>query len=153
MGIFCFLIGPSQILALPETLFFTITGLTMTGVFLAPMIIPVLPEMIEAANKSFPDKNKHTRNNYASGLFNTGLGLGTCIGPLYGAMTYERLNFRLTEDILALIILVFTVAYFFSAGGYSAFSRSFNRTEEEEKRTSKYIEPQILERDATNKIY
>ena len=50
MGIFTFLIGPSQILALPETLVLTIIGLIMAGIFFAPMIIPVLPEMMEAAN-------------------------------------------------------------------------------------------------------
>ena len=55
MGVFCFLIGPSQIFGLPETLGLSISGLTLTGVLLAPMVIPVLPEMIEASKEKFPN--------------------------------------------------------------------------------------------------
>ena len=130
MGVFCFLIGPSQIFGLPETLGISVTGLITTAIFLAPMIIPVLPEMIDASKEKFPNQNKQTTKNYLSALFNTGLGMGTCVGPLYGAMMYEKTNFRLTEDVLGLIIFTFGIIYFGSAGGYSAFSNTFRSKEE-----------------------
>ena len=68
-----------------------------------------------------------------SAIFNTALGLGTCIGPLYGATAYEQLNFRLTCDILALFVLTFGIAYFACAGGRQAFSRTFSSPEEEKQ--------------------
>ena len=126
MGVFCFLIGPSVIFGLPETLALSIVGLTTSAVFLAPMVIPALPEMIEASKEKYPNQNKQTTNNYASALFNTGLGLGTCIGPLYGAMMYEKTNFRLTEDVLGILLIGFAVIYFGCAGGFFAFSQTFN---------------------------
>ena len=96
MGVFTFFIGPSQLLGMPETLSLCLFGLLTAAVFLAPMVIPVLPEMIDASKEAFPNQNIKSTNNYASALFNTGLGLGTCIGPLYGAMMAEWKNFRLT---------------------------------------------------------
>ena len=102
-----------------------VIGLVMSGSFMAPMTIPVLPEMIEASKKDFPNSNARTTNNYVSAIFNTALGLGTCIGPFYGAMTNEKLNFRLTCDFMALFVVAFSIAYFACAGGLEAFSRTF----------------------------
>ena len=64
-------------------------------------------------------------------MFNTSIGLGLCIGPLYGAMMVEKLNFRLTLDILALTILTFAIIYYAFAGGYEAFSKSFGGAKDE----------------------
>ena len=133
MGIFNVFIGPSQIFALPETLVLVVIGLVMSGSCMAPMTIPVLPEMIEASQAKFPSQNARTTNNYVSAIFNTALGLGTCIGPLYGATAYERLNFRLTCDILALFVLAFGITYFACAEGRQAFSRTFGSPEEEKQ--------------------
>ena len=133
MGIFNVFIGPSQILALPETLVLVVIGLVMSGSCMAPMTIPVLPEMIEASQEKFPSQNARVTNNYVGAIFNTALGLGTCIGPLYGATAYERLNFRLTCDILALFVLTFGIAYFACADGRRAFSRTFGGPEEEKQ--------------------
>ena len=127
MGVFCFFIGPSQLLGMPETLNLCLFGLFTSSVFLAPMVIPVLPEMIEASKEAFPHQNIKTTNNYASALFNTGLGLGTCIGPLYGAMMEELTNFRLTEDYLGVFLIAFGVLYFTCAGGLKAFRNTFGK--------------------------
>ena len=81
---------------MPETLSICLFGLLTSATCLAPMVIPVLPEMMDASKEAFPNQNIKETNNYASALFNTGLGLGTCIGPLYGAMVAEWTNFRLT---------------------------------------------------------
>jgi hypothetical protein len=56
----------------------------------------------------------------ASGIFNAFLGIGQCLGPLYGATTTKRLGFQTTTDILALYSLAFAALYFFSAGGLGA---------------------------------
>ena len=57
MGVFCFFIGPSQLLGMPETLSLCLFGITTMSVFLAPMVIPALPEMIDASKEAFPNQN------------------------------------------------------------------------------------------------
>ena len=65
--------------------------------------------------------------NYAGGLFNAGLSLGQILGPLFGATTYAATNFRVTQDIMALICIVFAILYFFCAEGRAAISQTFKR--------------------------
>lgn len=48
MSISLFLVGPSKILGLYNSPALTILGLCMTGIGCGMIIIPVLPEMIEA---------------------------------------------------------------------------------------------------------
>ena len=44
IGVFLFLVGPSQLLGIKENLLTMIIGLFLTANFLAPLAIPVLPE-------------------------------------------------------------------------------------------------------------
>ena len=54
MGIFLFLVGPSQLIGFQESLLIMIIGLFLTANFLAPLAIPVLPEIIEVTQEKFP---------------------------------------------------------------------------------------------------
>ena len=63
--------------------------------------------------------------NYAGGLFNSGLSLGQIVGKLFGATTYAATNFRVTQDIMALICITFATLYFFCAEGRSAITQTF----------------------------
>lgn len=96
IGFFLFLVGPSQILGFSESLSLMITGLVLTACFLAPLAIPALPEMVAATEAKFPKIDNITANNLNSALFNTFLGLGQIFGPLFGATSYAKLNFRIT---------------------------------------------------------
>jgi len=102
-----------------------IVGLVITANFLAPLAIPALPEMMDAIKDKYPHSNLELAGNYAGGLFNAGLSLGQIIGPFFGAATYAALNFRLTEDIMALICITFSLMYFFFADGKLAISQTF----------------------------
>lgn len=48
MGIFLFLVGPSKLMGFNESLTLILIGLFTTANFLAPLVIPVLPEMLDA---------------------------------------------------------------------------------------------------------
>ena len=54
IGIFLFLVGPSQIFGFQESLIMMIVGLFLSANFLAPLAIPVLPEMLEVTQEKFP---------------------------------------------------------------------------------------------------
>ena len=96
MGIFFFLVGPSSILGFDDSLTLMIVGLFLTAQFLAPLCIPVLPEVIAATQEKFPHCDQKTAGNYTAALFNAGLGLGQILGPLYGASMYAAKGFRVT---------------------------------------------------------
>ena len=104
-----------------DSLTMLIVGLFLTANFLAPLAIPVLPEMIQATQAKYPGCKSETAGNYTGALLNTFLGLGQVLGPMFGATLYASVGFRLTQDIMALICIVFSVLYFFFAEGRSAF--------------------------------
>ena len=108
-----------------------VIGLFLTANFLAPTAIPVIPEMQEATQDRFPNFDAQYAGNYHGALFSTFFGLGQVAGPLFGASTYAALNFRLTEDIMALIFIVFAIFYFFCASGKTAIKDTFKRKHQE----------------------
>ena len=48
----------------------------------------------------------------SSGIFNAFLGLGEVIGPLFGASMCEKISFRKTSDIVALICVAYALVFF-----------------------------------------
>ena len=76
-------------------------------------------------------------NNLNSGIFNACLGIGQILGPLFGATVYAKLNFRLTQDIMALICITFSILYFIFAEGRSGFRNTFKKRDSETQIQSK----------------
>ena len=76
LGFATFFNGPSSMMGMPDKLWLIILGQALSGIFVAFMIIPVLPEMITSANLKFKGEQKQRVNTLASGLFNSSLGLG-----------------------------------------------------------------------------
>ena len=60
-------------------------------------------------------------------MFNSSLGLGQVLGPLFGAPVYASVGFRTMEDIMAFICIGFSILYFIFAGGMTAFKRTFSK--------------------------
>ena len=120
LGCATFLNGPSQLFNMPEKLELIMCGQAFSGIFVAFLIIPVLPEMIASANLRFEGKQKQRVNTLASGLFNASLGLGQTIGPVLSAVLYEAYGFRSTQDIVGLTAVVFGILYFVFGGGLEA---------------------------------
>ena len=87
------------------------------------MIIPTLPEMIDVALEKFPD-DEIAVNDLSSGIFNSFLGIGQVVGPLYGALMTEAFGFRVTTDVMGIITLIFALVYFVVGEGPAAFKQS-----------------------------
>ena len=88
------------------------------------MIIPVLPELVRVAKDSFPEHDEVSINHLSGALLSTFLGLGQCLGPIYGAAMNARVDFRLTEDYLAIFCIVFACLYFYFCDGRQAFAKT-----------------------------
>ena len=113
-------VGPSELLGFQDSLLLMGIGQGLVGIFVALMMIPGLPEMVESSLPLYPGQETEV-NNLSSGIFNSFLGFGQVLAPTYGSFVSEAVGFRLTADIVAITCLVFAVVYFAIAGGPEAF--------------------------------
>lgn len=70
-GILCFgmlLVGPSKLLGLYNSPAFIILGLAIVGFGGGMIIIPIIPEMIDAAEEAHPDIEEEELNNNVAGI-------------------------------------------------------------------------------------
>ena len=125
MGVCIFFVGPSKLLGLQESLTMLIIGLFLTANFLAPTVIPVLPEILNAVEDKVDKSEMQKVGDYSGALLSTALGLGQVLGPLMGASFYAKWGFRTTEDIVALLCIALSILYFIFAGGFTAFKQTF----------------------------
>jgi hypothetical protein len=82
------LMGPSAILGIPPNLIIMGIGQVVCGLFLPLMLVPSLPEMIDTVDQLHPNlsgREKSVLYDFTSGIFNSALGLGQTLGPLYAA--------------------------------------------------------------------
>lgn len=79
--------------------------------------------MIDAAIEKYPDQ-EYLINDLSSGIFNSFLGFGQIIGPLYGSLMTSKYGFRLACDYLAIFCLCFSFIYFTMGDGIGAFKES-----------------------------
>lgn len=63
------LIGPSRFLGLYNSPAFIILGLAIMGFGCGMIIIPVMPDMIEAVEEKYPQMDESELHNNISGLF------------------------------------------------------------------------------------
>ena len=75
-GLSLFIVGPSTLLHLPNSLTLMIFGQAIVGFFLPFCFIPALPEMTESIESVFSKKQLEDVNNISSGIFNAFLGIG-----------------------------------------------------------------------------
>ena len=120
-GVAFIFVGPSQMLDFPNTLLLMAIGQALVGIFTATMMIPGLPEMVESMKPKFPKEQERQVNDYSSGIFNSFLGFGQVLAPMYGSTVTANYGFRLTSDIVAIICFVFGLVYFIMGDGVEAF--------------------------------
>jgi MFS family permease len=121
-GIFLLLVGPSTFLGLPDSKTLLIIGLFLTSSTFAPLVIPVLPETVAVTKEQNPSHDLVSINNMNGALLNSFLGVGQCIGPIYGALMYEATGFRVAQDLLAVCFILSAVNYFLFADGKEALA-------------------------------
>ena len=122
-GVGYFFVGPSDLFDFPDSLVVMGIGQAMAGVFSAFLIVPGLPEMVEATLPLYPGQEREV-NDLSSGIFNAFLGFGQVMAPAYGSFMTEAVGFRMTSDVVALICIFFAILYFACAGGIEAFRNS-----------------------------
>lgn len=107
------LVGPSIFIHTGEyTMKVMILGQILLGLFIPFGLVLSLPTMVEHVSKKFPNQTGRV-NNLSAGVFNTANGLGEVVGPLFGAHMYEKVGFRATSDMTAVVALVYVVTFIY----------------------------------------
>lgn len=94
--------------------------------------------MVESVIDVYPNQTSRI-NNLSSGVFNTSMGLGEVVGPLFGSAMYEKSGFRTTSDMTALVTIfyVFTFMCVLNNGVANTIKDTIRKTarlsDEEEK--------------------
>jgi MFS family permease len=92
-----FLVGTSKLIGIYNSPAFIILGLAIMGFGCGMIIIPVLPDMIEAVEeKEGLNIDTSVLHNQISGLFVAFQGLGETIGPVFGSTSENVYGFRIT---------------------------------------------------------
>ena len=120
---FCHIfIGPSEFLGFPDRLWIMIIGQVLIGIANPFLMVPTLPEMIDSVMHKFPDQDSQV-TYISSGVFNSFLGFGQVIGPIYGSYVTANFDFRISCDMVAMFCLCYSFIYFMFGNGYEAFTR------------------------------
>lgn len=108
-GISHFLVGPSPYL--PDSLILMIVGQVLHGFSVTFFLITCLPVMINDAVEGYP-KQKNEATDISSGIFNSMLGIGQMLGPIYGSNITNAFNFRLCADSVGAINIIYSAIFF-----------------------------------------
>ena len=116
-GLSQFMVGPSSFL--PDSLIIMWFGQLFHGFTLCLFLITWLPVMIDDAVEAFP-KRKIEVTNISPVIFNSMLGTGQMLGPIYGSNITNFLNFRIWTDVIGVVNLLYFVAYLLVWKGWSS---------------------------------
>lgn len=145
LGVFVGLLmnGPSQLFFFPQKHKIMIAGHVIFGTATSHLLVYALPEMVLQANAEFPGQ-EDTVSAFCAGIFNSFLGVGQILGPLYGSLVRNRIGFRFTENIVACLNLFHALMYLFAAGGMAGFKALCN-CKKERQRVKKQDKEEINE--------
>jgi len=110
------LVGPSNYL--PDSIEIMAIGQLFVGAFGLFLMVPAIPEMINAASEKYP-KRIIEITDMSAGVFNCLLGTGQVIGPIFGSTITRLYGFRTCADTLAIVSLAYSVIYFIFGGGFT----------------------------------
>ena len=105
-----FLMGPSAILVLPKMHALASAGLAVTGLGHGLLLVPLVPEKMEAAKRIYPGQDQRI-SDLVSGIHNAGMSAGEILGPLIGSWFYEQIGFARSCDVMAIIFVAFTITH------------------------------------------
>ena len=112
-------------------------GQFVVGIMLAFQLIPGLPEMVEGALQHYPTQERDVKN-MSSAIFNSFLGVGQVMAPLYGSTLNQFVGFKHTTTLSGALDLVFAVLFFTFAGGATAFSLTYRNYTSKDKPPQKH---------------
>eukprot|EP00344_Euplotes_crassus_P004222 CAMPEP_0196996980 /NCGR_PEP_ID=MMETSP1380-20130617/2738_1 /TAXON_ID=5936 /ORGANISM="Euplotes crassus, Strain CT5" /LENGTH=358 /DNA_ID=CAMNT_0042413105 /DNA_START=379 /DNA_END=1455 /DNA_ORIENTATION=+ len=108
------LVGPSHYL--PNELYLMGLGQLCIGGFGLFLMVPVIPEMINSGSKYYPGKIIEV-TDISAGVFNSGLGIGQVVGPIFGSYVTQATDFRTCSDIVGYILFTYSILYFLLGDG------------------------------------
>ena len=119
----CAMIGTSPLLGIPNSTQIIFLGLCCVGFASSMVVIPIFPEMLHSIENQLPELKGDQLNNVAAGYFNSFLGVGEAIGPIFASVMTSWIGFRKSEDIVAGIIAAYCIAFFLLCGRVALFSK------------------------------
>jgi len=114
-------VGPSKLLGLYNSPAFIILGLAIMGFGCGLIIIPVMPEMIEAVEQAYPNIEQDELHNNISGLFIAFQGIGETAGPILGSVLDDMYGFRTANDVMGSTVFTFMILFFLFCGRMKMF--------------------------------
>jgi len=107
VSVFTLLFGPIDFL--PQSYFFLIAGLILTGSFQAWALVPIIQE-VQRAHADIEDKAQ--LNDRICGIFSAAFAMGEFIGPLLGNLLFNLYGFKMTTYIVSGGMFGFALLYF-----------------------------------------
>jgi MFS family permease len=114
-----FLMGPSDILGLPNYIWLFLVGYGLVGAAQGFLFIPILPEIIEAFSDRYEIKEGENEevdedvSDRASGLYGAFYYTGMIISPITGSLIYHNLkSFNKTCDLFAMFSIGYIIIYY-----------------------------------------
>lgn len=108
------LVGPSHYL--PNEIIYMALGQLWIGWFGLFLMVPVIPEMISAASPLYPNRIIEI-TDVSAGVFNSGLGLGQVLGPIFGSYVTKATDFQTWADMVGLLLFAYAIIYFLFGNG------------------------------------
>ena len=114
LGIGTLFLGPFYT---DESLPAMLAGLTITGLFMGPMIILNMGEMMHATHLAYPHCDHDHSKSLLSGMLNCCFGLGFIFGPSAGSLLYTTTSFTVENNVIGLFIIFMGLLYIVCASG------------------------------------
>lgn len=78
---------------MPNELYIMAIGQLLIGGFGLFLMVPVIPEMIVSASSYYPGRIIEV-TDVSAGVFNSGLGIGQVLGPIFGSYMTKAYDFQ-----------------------------------------------------------
>ena len=121
-GMIFFFVGPSAIVSIKESLIIMGIGQSLVGMFCGFMYSQSLSEMISAAKQVYPNcKDDREIEKLALKIQIVSIGISMILASVFGAFVTGAVGFRMTTDIMVIVMSIHACLYFVLADGTTAF--------------------------------
>ena len=102
-----------------------LVALGVSGFCMGLMAIPNMAEMLRVTKEKFPEADMGHANHLLSGMLCSSFGLGQALGPIIGALIYEKTDFRTMCNAIGGATISFSILYFLCCQGFTAYRLTF----------------------------
>ena len=99
------MVGPSELLHLPNSPILIAVGLFLIGIGIGPLSIYTVTEAIEGGMMKFPNEKTKVTDNVAS-IYCFGDAVSLIIFPIVGSALSESLSFERSQEIMPFLLLI-----------------------------------------------